>query len=140
MTDCSADLTLFPLAHKPAVVRDDGGALTSDAGALLLRRRDPRTVRYDVLSLLRQRIYQTACGYEHCNDADSLRADPPPKLTVELAWQSRCPCRIASRNSRPSALPWRDRRDLGVAVLQVPDVCGQLPGRTRIHALYPCCL
>src|SRR4030042_3328260 len=74
MTDCSADLTLFPLSHKPVVVRADGGALTSDAGALLLRRIDdclgltrrlaggvadrraPAKVRQDLLSPLRQRL------------------------------------------------------------------------------------
>ena len=42
MTDCSADLTLFPLPTKPVVIRADGGALTSDAGALLLRGIDDR--------------------------------------------------------------------------------------------------
>ena len=82
MTDCSADLSLFPLSHKPVMVRADGGALTSDAGVLLLRqlderlgltrglagcvvdRRESSKVRHDVLSLLRQRLYQIALGYE----------------------------------------------------------------------------
>jgi hypothetical protein len=85
------------------VIRADGGALTSDAGALLLRqlderlgltrrlaecvldRREPSKVRHEVLSLLRQRIYQIACGYEDCNDADHLRADPALKLAVGRA-------------------------------------------------------
>ncbi len=103
MTECSADLTLFPLPTKPVVVRADGGALTSDAGALLLRqlderlgltrrlarclvdRREPGKVRHEVGSLLRQRIYQIALGYEDCNDADQLRADPALKLAVGRA-------------------------------------------------------
>lgn len=103
MTDCSAELTLFPLSQKPVVVRADGGALTSDAGALLLRqlderlgltrrlagclvdRREPGKVRHEVGSLLRQRIYQIALGYEDCNDADQLRADPALKLAVGRA-------------------------------------------------------
>jgi len=84
-------------------VRNDGGALTSDAGVLLLRQLDERLgltrrlagclvdrreqgkVRHDVLALLRQRIYQIALGYEDCNDADHLRADPALKLAVGRA-------------------------------------------------------
>jgi len=103
MTDCSTDLTLFPLSTKPVVIRADGGALTSDAGVLLLRQLDERLgltrglagclvdrreqgkVRHDVLALLRQRIYQIALGYEDCNDADHLRFDPALKLAVGRA-------------------------------------------------------
>jgi hypothetical protein len=103
MTECSTELTLFPLSRKPVQLRNDGGALTSDAGVLLLReiderlrlterlasclvdRREPAKVRHTILGLLRQRIYQIACGYEDCNDADRLRADPALKLAVGRA-------------------------------------------------------
>lgn len=103
MTDCSLPLTLFPLPRKPVEVRTDGGAITSDAGVLLLRqiderlgltarlaqclpdRRDPEKVRHTVLAQLRQRIYQIACGYEDANDATHLRADPAFKLAVGRA-------------------------------------------------------
>ena len=100
MTECSTQFDLFPFVSKPVVARFDGGALTSDAGVTLLaaldRRlglskrlarcltdaRDPARVRHRVAELLRQRIYQIACGYEDCNDADSLRYDPVLKLAV----------------------------------------------------------
>lgn len=103
MRECSTELTLFPLAKKPVVVRNDGEALTSDAGVLLLREideqlglterlagcvvewRDPKKVHHQVLALLRQRIYQIACGYEDCNDANHLRTDPALKLAVGRA-------------------------------------------------------
>jgi len=100
MTGCSTQMILFPLVSKPVVARFDGGALSSDAGVTLLaaldRRlrlterlarclvddRDQGRVRHQVVELLRQRIYQIACGYEDCNDADSLRADPALKVAV----------------------------------------------------------
>ena len=42
MTECSTEITRFPLAQKPVTIRNDGGALTSDAGVLLLRQLDDR--------------------------------------------------------------------------------------------------
>jgi hypothetical protein len=46
--------------------------------------RDPRDARYtdhSLADLLRQRIFQIALGYEDCNDADTLRADPVLKAS-----------------------------------------------------------
>jgi hypothetical protein len=72
----------------------DGGAITSDAGLLLIREfderlglttdvaarisdnRDQRYVHHDMLSLVRQRSYQIVAGYEDANDADRLKDDP----------------------------------------------------------------
>lgn len=71
-----------------------GGTISGDAGLIALREfdarmglterlrrvvrdpRDPRYVDHDVLTLLRQRIYQIAAGYEDGNDATRLRHDP----------------------------------------------------------------
>lgn len=71
-----------------------GGTLTTDAGLVLVREfddqlglsadvvarvadgRDGRYVRHDVGTLLRQRLYQIAAGYEDANDAAWLRHDP----------------------------------------------------------------
>jgi len=103
MTACSPALTLFPLASKPVVVTADGGALTSDAGVLLVQRidqhlglsaalarclpdaRDPARVQHSLLALVRQRLYQICLGYEDANDADTLRLDPALKLAVGKA-------------------------------------------------------
>jgi hypothetical protein len=71
-----------------------GGTLTSDAGGLLLREvdrrlglidaladcltdpRDPAKIRHDQRSMLAQRIFGIALGYEDLNDHDELRRDP----------------------------------------------------------------
>lgn len=71
-----------------------GGAITSDAGLLLVRqldeqlgfteglagcladRRHSSYVKQSQVGILRQRLYQIIAGYEDCNDADSLRHDP----------------------------------------------------------------
>ena len=79
----------------------EGGAVTSDGGALFLRvveagigviRRLVRAVRdrrhasyidHTMKDLISQRVYQIACGYEDANDADTLRVDPGFKTACE---------------------------------------------------------
>ena len=74
--------------------RFDGGVISSDGGALLLRevdrrinllprlaacfedRRDPRRIEHQVGELVSQRVYALALGYEDLNDHDELRSDP----------------------------------------------------------------
>jgi hypothetical protein len=75
----------------------DGGRITSDGGLLWLSKTDSelglcealaecvpewrkRKGRHSLLSLVRQRVFQIACGYEDQNDSDSLREDPLLKL------------------------------------------------------------
>jgi hypothetical protein len=75
----------------------DGGRLTSDGGLLWILEVDSelgvceamaehisewrrRGGRHSLASLLKQRVYQIACGYEDQNDAGSLRTDPLLKL------------------------------------------------------------
>lgn len=70
-----------------------GGQITSDAGLLLLLginqkhriteriskslydQRDQRYTTYELEELISQRLFLIACGYEDCNDANSLRND-----------------------------------------------------------------
>jgi hypothetical protein len=75
----------------------DAGRLTSDGGLPWLAEADEalglcaalaacvpewrqRIVRHSLATLVRQRVYQIACGYEDQDDADTLRTDPLLKL------------------------------------------------------------
>ena len=103
-TECRAETLAFQeVGGRAVVARFDGGALTSDAGAVLLREveratgilrqfaacfhdhRDPARVRHSVASLVRQRVYGLALGYEDLNDHDALRHDPLFAVLAEEA-------------------------------------------------------
>ena len=92
MTNRNRESLGFPRCKGRKVEADfSGGNVTSDGGVLLVRevdRRlgltasiarllsDPRrqaSCEHTVLSMLRQRVYGLAAGYEDLNDHDSLR-------------------------------------------------------------------
>jgi hypothetical protein len=94
-TECSADRFGFARVQGRAVVAGfDGGTITSDAGALLLGAtdraiglldrfaqcfRDSRSaalVEHAVATMLGQRVFGIALGYEDVVDHDQLRYDP----------------------------------------------------------------
>ena len=94
-TECSPALLEFaPVEGRAVVAGFDGGAITSDAGALLLGatdraagligrfagcfidRRQPEYIEHQVTTLVGQRIFGIALGYEDLNDHDELRHDP----------------------------------------------------------------
>ena len=93
-TECTTEQMEFHQLGRRAVIgRFDGGKISSDAGAVLLREvekgthilerlagcfRDYRNedrIEHPVGSLIRQRVYGIALGYEDLNDHDSLRHD-----------------------------------------------------------------
>ena len=94
-TECNPAYLDFPMLGPRQVLADfDGGDISSDGGALLLREterltgiirqfaacftdhRDPDLVEHPVEHLLAQRVYGLALGYEDLNDHDDLRRDP----------------------------------------------------------------
>jgi Transposase DDE domain group 1 len=94
-TECSADLFGFARVEGRAVVASfDGGKMTSDAGALLLGATDqairlvnrfaecfadsraPELIEHTVGTMVGQRIFALALGYEDLVDHDQLRHDP----------------------------------------------------------------
>lgn len=95
MTQCNQESFEFQ-AHfsRRVVARFDGGTMTSDAGAVLLRETDrrldllprlaacfedhrqPWLISHTVPELVAQRVYALALGYEDLSDHDQLREDP----------------------------------------------------------------
>jgi hypothetical protein len=99
MSDCATNEMRFETqAALTLEAAFDGGRITSDGGLLWLAEVDcemglceavsecvpewrTRKGRHSLLSLVRQRVFQIACGYEDQNDADFLREDPLLKLS-----------------------------------------------------------
>ena len=95
MTECIQSGFGFEASgNREIVARFDGGTISSDGGALLLRQTDKRLnllprlalcfldgrnqdrVEHTVLEMVSQRVYGLALGYEDINDHEQLRKDP----------------------------------------------------------------
>jgi len=95
MTECNQSSFGFEACGaREIVARFDGGTISSDGGALLLRQTDQRLnllprlaecfldgrnqeqIEHSILEMLSQRIYGLALGYEDINDHELLRKDP----------------------------------------------------------------
>jgi hypothetical protein len=101
-TQCNQEFLKFhPLEKREVRGGFEGGAITSDAGGLLLREVEKRTgiiaqfarcfrdhrqaerIEHRVEELVAQRVYGLALGYEDLNDHDELRRDPLLGVLVE---------------------------------------------------------
>ena len=95
MTECiQSNFGFKGCGSREIVARFDGGTISSDSGAFLLRETDQRLnllprlaecfldgrnqamVDHSILEMLSQRIYGLALGYEDINDHEQLRTDP----------------------------------------------------------------
>jgi len=94
-TECNLKQYEFhALGSRQVRGKFDGGAISSDGGAVLLRElelqipilsrlancftdhRNPDKIEHGLLALLKQRVYGITLGYEDINDHDHLRFDP----------------------------------------------------------------
>ena len=98
MNDCATQPMRFETQTALALeAAFDGGRITSDGGLVWLSKMDSemglceaisehvpewrrRKGRHSLASLVKQRVFQIACGYEDQNDSDTLREDPLLKM------------------------------------------------------------
>jgi hypothetical protein len=126
MTDCNTQPLLFSnLKNKKIQADFNGGSLTSDAGATLLREvnnriglinainrcipdpRHPFFIVHGQKTMLAQRIFGIALGYEDLNDHQALRQDPLFQIISERGIKDDMPlaspptlCRLENRIDR----------------------------------------
>ncbi len=126
MSNCTQAAFDFPPVKRRRVqAQFSGGEVTSDGGVMLLRQadqltglmeaidrvipdpRDPDLITHTQLSLLRQRVYALALGYEDLNDHERLRTDPAIQTAVDrdthLGSQATL-CRLEQRGDRALAV------------------------------------
>lgn len=119
---CQNQLFLESIFSKEVVADFQGGRITSDAGGLLLREldkrygviekiadslRDPRDshkVKHGLVTLVRQRLFAIAQGYEYANDAGALAKDHAFKIMAD-----RAPETAADLASKPTRSPFENR-------------------------------
>ncbi len=133
-SDINEPLEATPVAQKPVYLDFSGGALSSDAGLLLLKEvdeqigltktaaavlvdpRDPRYTLHSTQELLRQCVYQIAAGYEDGNDSNTLRFEPIIKMAA-----GRLPLSGAPLASQPTISRFQNR-----------------PSRTQLYRMAVC--
>ena len=133
MTQHTSKPIPFSSTKSRQLVADfSGGSITSDAGLLLLREADrqiglldaldaaipdprhPPLISHPQRTLLAQRVYGIACGYEDLNDHQTLRDDPLWRVVSDHPGCERNPdaslaspptlCRLENRVSRASLI------------------------------------
>jgi len=129
-TECSPDsLDFASLGNRKVTAAFDGGAMTSNAGALLLRETDRITgltrqaaacfsdgrrqdrIEHSVETLIAQRIHGIALGYEDLNDHDELRHDPVLGLVSGKAQARRSDCAVLAGKSTLNRLEHAPKTD-----------------------------
>jgi Transposase DDE domain group 1 len=129
-TECSQDSFDFAsLGSRKVTAAFDGGAITSNAGALLLRQADRRIgllrqvsacfkdgrrqdrIEHSVETLVAQRIYGIALGYEDLNDHDELRHDPVLALLSGKLEARRAGCAVLAGKSTLNRLEHAPKTD-----------------------------
>ena len=129
-TECSqVSLDFASLGRRKVAAAFDGGAITSNAGALLLRETDRAVglsrkaaacfvdgrrqdrIEHSVETLIAQRIHGIALGYEDLNDHDELRHDPVLGLLSGKLEARRSDCAVLAGKSTLNRLEHAPKTD-----------------------------
>ena len=116
-TQCSAEQLEFSCVERRRVIAAfDGGTVSSDAGAVLLGKadeairlvdrlsqcfvdeRDPKLIEHTLRTLIGQRVFAMALGYEDLNDHEHLRHDAVVGALLgklESKRRAKCAARLA---------------------------------------------
>jgi len=124
-TECNPVQMEFSAVESRRVVASfDGGTVSSDGGALLLARTDqaiglidrlaqcfrdrrlPELVEHSVRTLVGQRVFGIAAGYEDLNDHDELRKDPLWGALMGKLAAKRRDCEALAGKSTLNRLEW----------------------------------
>lgn len=124
-TQCKPEQLEFAAIERRRVVAAfDGGTVSSDGGALLLARTDeainlidrlagcfgdhrsPALVEHSVRTLVAQRVFGMAAGYEDLNDHDALRKDPLWGAVLGKLEATRSGCEALAGKSTLNRLEW----------------------------------
>lgn len=139
-TQCTAEQLEFGCIERRRVVAAfDGGRVTTDAGALLLKRTDeaigltdrmsdcfsdrrkPWLVEHSVRTLVGQRLFGLALGYEDLNDHEDLRKDPLFGVLVGKLESTRQDCEALAGKSTLNRLELFPRAGQSIYHKIVPD-------------------
>ncbi len=127
---------LSPVDGLDLHARFDGGAVSSNGGALFLReagrrrglsallaaciadRRDPARVVHSYASMIQARMVAIACGHEDCDDLDALRHDPALKIACDKRPDARIGLASQPTLSRlENAATWRMLARMGLRMI-----------------------
>jgi hypothetical protein len=122
---------LSPVKRHEIHARFDGGVLVlreierglkiaDMLASCLPDTRDPNRTIHDCATMIRERIFAIACGYEDCVDLDELRHAPALKMACERLPESDAPLASQPTLSRLENLPsWRDLARMGLKMIDL---------------------
>src|SRR5579863_7694650 len=140
LTECSSEQLEFSCVERRRVVAAfDGGTVSSDAGALLLGKTDAaiglidrlaacfvdrrrrELIEHRVRTLVGQRVFGLALGYEDLNDHERLRHDPVMGALLGKLQARRRDCAPLAGNSAWNRLEQFPEREAGRYHKIIPD-------------------